>query len=98
MIQEKLNTLSHQKHRSYVLGELRNLGAYLSVDLRDSLQTLTVPTLILHGDADSQVPYMLGKELWDLIPNSKFVTIPGAGHGLMSWPQTIDEIRRFLLP
>ena len=97
VIQEKLNTISYHEHRSYVLGELRNLGAYLPIDLRGTLHTLIIPTLIVHGDADSQVPYMLGKELWDLIPNSKFVTIHGAGHGLMSWPPTIDEIRRFLL-
>jgi pimeloyl-ACP methyl ester carboxylesterase len=97
VIQEKLKNLSDDEHRSYVLGELRNLGAYLPVDLRDALKTLKAPTLILHGDADSQVPYILGKELRDLIHNSSFVTIHDAGHGLMSWPQTIDEIRRFIL-
>ena len=93
----KLKSLPYAQHQSYVLGELRNLGAYLQVDLRPVTSELIIPTLILHGDADSQVPYALGKELSLLIPNSTFVTIPNAGHGLMSWPQTIQEIRSFLL-
>ena len=93
----KLKSLPYAQHQSYVLGELRNLGAYLQVDLRPVTSELIIPTLILHGDADSQVPYALGKELSLLIPNSTFVTIANAGHGLMSWPQTIQEIRSFLL-
>ena len=96
-VQEKLATLSLDKHRSYVLGELRNLGAYLSVDLRTTVKNLKSPTLVLHGDSDTQVPYQLGKELSELIPNSDFVTISDAGHGLMSWPATMIAIRSFLV-
>ncbi|MQF98734.1 MAG: alpha/beta hydrolase [SAR202 cluster bacterium] len=97
VIHEKLTTISHNTHRSYVLGELRNLGTYLALDLRDSLKKLKTPTLILHGDADTQVPYTLGQELSVLIPHASFVTIHGAGHGIMSRTTAIDEIRSFLL-
>jgi len=49
----------------------------------------------LHGDADTQVPYDLGKELTLYIDGSEFVTIPDAGHGIMQWDQAISAIRKF---
>jgi pimeloyl-ACP methyl ester carboxylesterase len=40
-----------------------------------------VPALLLHGDADSIIPYELGRELHDAIPGPKqFVAIPGGDH------------------
>ena len=40
-----------------------------------------VPTLVLHGDRDSVIPYELGRELYDAIPGKKeFVTIKGGDH------------------
>ena len=40
-----------------------------------------VPALLLHGDADSIIPYELGRELYDAIPGPKqFVTIHGGDH------------------
>lgn len=39
------------------------------------------PTLVLHGDRDSVIPYHLGQELYELLPGPKtFVTIPGGDH------------------
>jgi len=39
------------------------------------------PTLVLHGDRDSIIPYRLGQRLYDRIPGPKtFVTIPGGDH------------------
>jgi hypothetical protein len=39
------------------------------------------PALVLHGDADSVIPYRLGQRLFDAVPGPKrFVTIPGGDH------------------
>ena len=97
LITEQLQTLPTESHKLFVLGELRNQGAFLSIDLTDNLKQIDLPTLILHGDSDTQVPFTLGQELSYAIPDSSFVTIHGAGHGLMSWPTTISHINSFLL-
>lgn len=39
-----------------------------------------VPTLVIHGDADSIVPYDMGVTLSQTIPDAKLLTVPGGGH------------------
>ena len=95
-IQMGLEKLDIRKHTTYVIGELRNQACYLNVDLRPALNKLKLPTLVIHGDADPQVPYFLGRELAQLIDLADFKTVEGAGHGLMSWKPTQDTILRFL--
>ncbi|MCB2192155.1 MAG: alpha/beta hydrolase [Deltaproteobacteria bacterium] len=42
---------------------------------------VSCPVLMLHGDADDIVPYRLGRELYQALPQPKqFVTLEGAGH------------------
>jgi pimeloyl-ACP methyl ester carboxylesterase len=61
---------------------------------------ISVPTLILWGDADHVIPLKIGMKLDDAIPDSKLVLIPQAGH----IPQeerpvpVICAIRKFLEP
>jgi uncharacterized protein len=39
------------------------------------------PTIVLHGDRDSVIPYALGKSLYEGLPGPKqFVTLPGLDH------------------
>lgn len=39
------------------------------------------PSLVLHGDRDSVIPYRLGQQLYESLPGPKrFVTIPGGDH------------------
>jgi pimeloyl-ACP methyl ester carboxylesterase len=49
-------------------------------DLRHVLGTISVPTLLLYGDADRRSPVSVGKELQVRIPGSTLVVIPGAPH------------------
>lgn len=44
------------------------------------LPHLTVPTLVVHGEADGLVPVAYGQELARRIPDASLVTVPGAGH------------------
>ncbi|MBU1155444.1 MAG: alpha/beta hydrolase [Proteobacteria bacterium] len=42
---------------------------------------VSCPVLMLHGDADQVVPYRLGQELYEALPQPKrFITLQGAGH------------------
>jgi non-heme chloroperoxidase len=52
-------------------------------DLRAELQTITVPTLIIHGDRDVQAPIDLcGRQTAQLVPSNTFVVYENAAHGL----------------
>jgi pimeloyl-ACP methyl ester carboxylesterase len=47
---------------------------------RDMLSAITVPTLLLYGDADVRSPVRVGEELQARIPGSALVVLPGAAH------------------
>jgi len=49
-------------------------------DLREVLPRIEVPTLILHGELDQRAPLAVAADLHAMIPTSKLVVIPGAGH------------------
>ena len=51
-------------------------------NVRDQLAKVTTPTLVLHGTRDRIVPYKVGAEIAETIPNARFVTFEGGGHGL----------------
>ena len=67
-------------------GLAQSLRGYL--DIRDSIETrlgeLTMPTMIVHGDADSKIPVACAYSLHRGIPGSELHIIPGAEHGLMT--------------
>lgn len=53
-------------------------------DFRDDMKSFTMPTLILHGDADAFVPApCTGLRTHKLIAGSRFLSYPGASHGLL---------------
>jgi non-heme chloroperoxidase len=57
--------------------------AFSQTDFRDDLRAVTVPTLIVHGDADLSVPIDLSARVAArLIPGCRLVEYAGAPHGL----------------
>lgn len=72
--------------------------SFASADLRDILPSITVPTLVLHGDADVRSPLEAGEALHDAIPGSQLVVLPGVGHvsNIEAPDRFNDEVRRFL--
>jgi pimeloyl-ACP methyl ester carboxylesterase len=46
------------------------------------LEKINVPTLIIHGEKDSQVPLKNAVKMSKKIKNSKFVSIPNFDHGI----------------
>ncbi len=49
-------------------------------DSRDSLAQISIPTLVLVGEADALTPPADSQAMAAAIPGSKLVTVPGAGH------------------
>lgn len=57
--------------------------AWMHTDFRPELENVTVPTLIVHGDADATVPIETSaKQAHDGIKYSTYEVIKGAPHGL----------------
>jgi non-heme chloroperoxidase len=55
----------------------------VAADVRDDLRSLSIPVLVVHGDADASAPLMLtGKPTASLVPHATFELYEGAPHGL----------------
>ena len=52
------------------------------------LEEIKVPTLILHGDKDKQVPYEHSFRARDRIPNAEMYTVKGGMHILGFGPES----------
>jgi pimeloyl-ACP methyl ester carboxylesterase len=68
------------------------------IDIRNILETVRVPTLVIHhtGDRDAHVDE--GRWIADQIPEARFVELPGADH--LPWvgdqDRLLDEVEEFL--
>jgi len=57
--------------------------AFAATDFRSDVQAISVPTLIIHGDADKTVPIEAsGERTAKMIPGSEYIVYEGAPHGL----------------
>ena len=64
-------------------GTLDCIGAFGRTDFREDLKSVTVPTLVIHGDSDGIVPFEVsGKRSAAAIANSELVLIKGGPHGI----------------
>jgi pimeloyl-ACP methyl ester carboxylesterase len=57
-----------------------------------------VPTLVMHGDADTVVPVDHGRAYADAIPGADLQVLPGAGHGflLTRRAEVLPRLARFI--
>ena len=63
-------------------------------DLR--IGTVTALVLVLHGDRDTVVPFVLGESLYEMITApKKFVRFPGGGHNDLG-TRAVEAARQFL--
>lgn len=59
------------------------MDSFSNTDFRNDLRKVTIPTLVIHGDADAIVPFEgSGLRTHRAVGHSKLVTISGAPHGL----------------
>ncbi len=67
----------------YPEGTLRQYAAILATPPRtERLKSLKTPALVLHGTADTLIPWQAGAHTAASIPQSEFVLIDGWGHDL----------------
>jgi pimeloyl-ACP methyl ester carboxylesterase len=65
------------------IAALETMTAFGTTDFREDLPAITVPTLVIHGDADGIVPVEgSGKRTHDAIPGSELHVIVGGPHGI----------------
>jgi pimeloyl-ACP methyl ester carboxylesterase len=76
-------------------GRVRQIAAVAaSPDRTKALREVTVPTMVIHGDADPLVNVSGGRATAAAIPGAELVIIPGMGHDLPRglWPQILGAI------
>lgn len=61
------------------------IKAFSETDQTDDLKTMTVPTLVLHGDDDQVVPYQNAALLQaELLPDCEIMIYEGLSHGMLT--------------
>ena len=73
---------------------------FATIDVRQLLPEVTVPTLVLHSRKDQAIPLEAGKAIADRIPGAKFVALDSRNHILLeeepAWAAFVKELRGFL--
>jgi pimeloyl-ACP methyl ester carboxylesterase len=69
------------------------MDAFATTDFREDLKQVTVPTLVVHGEADAIVPLAgSGQRTHRAVAHSQLVTVQGAPHGFnVSHAQAFNE-------
>jgi pimeloyl-ACP methyl ester carboxylesterase len=67
-------------------------------DSRPTLPTISVPVLVLAGDADRITPPSTGQSMAAAIPHARLVVVPRAGHlGPLENPRFVNaSLRQFI--
>lgn len=76
-------------------GTIRQLAACLAAPTRvPALAQVAVPTLVIHGEADSLIPIENGRRVAAAVPGSRLLAFAEMGHDLppQIWPQILDAI------
>jgi pimeloyl-ACP methyl ester carboxylesterase len=76
-------------------GVARQLCAAAASGSRTSqLRSVTVPTLVMHGDVDNLIDISGGVRTAESVPGARFVVLEGMGHDLSPfyWDQLVEEI------
>ena len=80
---------------------VRFLETFADIDVTSVAPMVSCPTLVVHARDDHRVAASAARELAALIPNSRFVLLPGRNHLLRrdepAWPQFLAELDRFLV-
>src|SRR3989338_5931801 len=77
---------------------LQTLNSLLKDDIRDNLNDIKVPTLIIHGSIDKICPVGAGRYMAKKIPDSKLIILEGVGHApFLTQPERVNkEIKEFI--
>ena len=84
----------HLRHSAAADVAAAFLELELTADVRPYLPGVTAPALVLHRRGDRTVPIGHGRELASLLPNARFVALPGDSH--VPWMDEQRELHRAL--
>lgn len=86
--------LSWDRNPSHDGIERQRLAIATSSDRTPALRLLSVPALVIHGEADPLVSVDAGRATAAAIPGAQLLCIPGMGHDLPEplWSQVVDAI------
>jgi pimeloyl-ACP methyl ester carboxylesterase len=67
-------------------------------DRAEALRSVTVPTLVMHGDRDTLIDPSGGRRTAELVPGARYVEIEGMGHDYPSavWDRWVDTWTEFV--
>lgn len=70
------------------------------IDVRDLLESVECPVLVLHARHDEVIPFDAGRRLAADLPDARFVALEGQNHVLLedepAWERFLAEVRSFL--
>ena len=70
------------------------------IDVRDLLEDVRCPVLVLHARDDQVIPFQAGRQLAAGIPDARFVALDGQNHVLLedepAWDRFLEETYAFL--
>lgn len=90
--QRELSALSYDRSSYNTAGFARQFAAIVaSGGRRKALASVQVPTLVIHGAADTLFSREHGQDTADAIKGAKFLLVEGLGHGT-AYPGLWDEI------
>lgn len=97
---EDMVSIQNEADASCMIGSeelIAGLQYLWNTDLRDSLHKIEIPSVLIHGNEDSIIPWQAGRFLAERLPNASFRLIEGAGHDLPSRFSGVimEEIERF---
>jgi pimeloyl-ACP methyl ester carboxylesterase/DNA-binding SARP family transcriptional activator len=79
---------------------VRFANVFADIDVRHRLASVTVPTLVMHGRGDRNVPLTVGSALAAAIPGAEFVTLDTDNHMLLGREPAsaafVAHVRQFL--
>ena len=79
---------------------IRLIKSYWHLDLRNVLQQVQCPSLIMHAREDPIVPFEEGRLAASLVPDARFLPLDSRNHILQdtepAWQQLTEEVEEFL--
>jgi uncharacterized protein len=99
------NIIADWKKTGYSIREGKKLGYSFYEDIKNNVaydvaEKIIIPTIIVHGDADIEVPLSQSVRLSKIIPNCELKIIKGAGHYFKegdSNRQLLDALTGFIV-
>jgi pimeloyl-ACP methyl ester carboxylesterase len=80
---------------AFFTGFRKLVDAFLALDLREDLEKIRAPVLVVGAEADALKPVALSRELASAIPGAELVEIPAAGHAVVL--EAPNEVNRAIL-